>query len=36
VTLRTLLRELGIERADVLKMDVEGARKEIFENDARE
>ena len=32
----TILREFGIEKVDVLKMDVEGAEKDIFENNASE
>jgi len=36
VTLPTILREFGIEKVDVLKMDVEGAEKDIFENNASE
>jgi FkbM family methyltransferase len=34
VTLSTLLNEFGIRKVDILKMDVEGAEKEIFENTA--
>ena len=34
VTLSTLLNEFGILKVDILKMDVEGAEKEIFENTA--
>lgn len=34
VTLPTLLKEFDIPKVDILKMDVEGAEKEIFENNA--
>jgi FkbM family methyltransferase len=34
VTLSSVLREFGIAKIDLLKMDVEGAEKEIFENNA--
>jgi FkbM family methyltransferase len=34
ITLPTLLREFNIGTVDLLKMDVEGAEKEIFENNA--
>jgi len=32
VTLRTLIDRFGVERVDLLKIDVEGAEKEIFEH----
>jgi len=32
VTLTTLMREVGIEAVDILKIDVEGAEREIFSN----
>ena len=32
VTLTTLMREVGIETVDILKIDVEGAEREIFSN----
>jgi len=31
VTMRTLMRELGIHFIDLLKLDIEGAEKEVFE-----
>jgi FkbM family methyltransferase len=31
LTLRSLMREMGIHGVDVLKMDIEGAEKEVFE-----
>lgn len=31
VTMRTLLAEMNIDRVDLLKVDIEGAEKEVFE-----
>jgi FkbM family methyltransferase len=31
ITVRTLMREMGIQRIDILKVDIEGAEKEVFE-----
>lgn len=33
LTLKTLTRRLGLEKIDILKLDIEGAEKEIFERD---
>ncbi len=36
ITVPTLLKEFRMPKVDILKMDVEGAEKEIFENNASE
>ena len=32
ITIRTLMREIGIQSIDILKVDIEGAEKEVFES----
>ena len=31
ITIRSLMRDFGIDRIDLLKIDIEGSEKEVFE-----